>query len=101
MTIRRLPDGKIHSAFGGGREGPQLRVTVTSVADIKEFDLGALVEVLSEKMLYLGEVVGRMDAGLVVSIEHTVDRAALAAIQSIWHGGPGDAIRPLPSPQDK
>ncbi|HEV8146372.1 MAG TPA: hypothetical protein VGP79_08330 [Bryobacteraceae bacterium] len=51
----------------------------------KDLKMGALVEVLTEPFLYLGEVLGRQEELLIVEVEHSVNRKALAAIQETWN----------------
>ncbi len=50
-----------------------------------EFVTADLVEVTCSQTLCLGEVQGREGELLIVNVEHSVDRAALAAIQQVWY----------------
>jgi hypothetical protein len=50
----------------------------------KDLKMGALVEVLTEPFLYLGEVLGRQEELLIIEVEHSVNRKALAEIQETW-----------------
>ncbi len=84
VTVRQLLDGKAHSGHLESSDGQRLRVSVP------EFKAGALVEVQSEHLLYFGVVLGKQDSAMLIAIEHTVDRTALAAIQEVWHGSPGE-----------
>jgi hypothetical protein len=88
VTVRQLPDGEAHSGRLESCAGRQLRVAIPPAK--AEFRAGALVEVQSQQILYLGVIQGRQDSVILVAIEHTVDRVALAAIQEVWHGSPGD-----------
>lgn len=54
-----------------------------------EFRAGVLVEVQSPEAVYLGEVLERQDLYLVIAMEHTVERAALAEIENVWRKPPG------------
>ena len=49
------------------------------------FDSGELVEVNAARALYLGQITGRLDEGVLVLVEHALDREALAAIHEVWH----------------
>ncbi len=89
VTVRQLPEGEIHSGRLESCEGQRLRVSLQSPDKGAEFKADALVEVQSERVLYLGVVLGRQNSTVLVAIEHTVDRMALAAIQEVWHGSPG------------
>jgi hypothetical protein len=95
VTVRQLsgqlPDAKAHSGRLESSEGKRLRVGIPPLANGNgtEFKVGALVEVQSERVLYLGVVLGKQDSAMSIAIEHTVDREALVAIQEVWHGSPG------------
>jgi hypothetical protein len=90
VTIRRLPDGETHAGRLESGHGRRLRVSIPTSGKDVEFKTGALVEVQSERVLYLGAVLGRQDSTMLVAIEHTLDRMALAAIQEVWRGSPSD-----------
>lgn len=64
--------------------GSLLRVELPPDALGRQFSMGALVEVETPSVLYLGEIHSYRDSMLVIAIEHTVDRAALASIQETW-----------------
>ena len=57
---------------------------MATAEDAAGLDTGALVEVDSERMLYLGEVYSREGRDLVIAVDHVVDRKELAAIQDTW-----------------
>jgi hypothetical protein len=61
-----------------------LEVEMATVEDGAGLDTGALVEVDSERTIYLGEVYSREGRGLVIAVDHAVDRKELAAIQNTW-----------------
>jgi hypothetical protein len=105
VTVRRLPEGEAHAGRLESREGQRLRVSLPHSAKGVGFQPGTPVEVQSEQVLYLGVVLlgtapvrpdldrpelDRPDPVLLISIEHTVDRTALAAIQEVWHGSSGE-----------
>jgi hypothetical protein len=56
---------------------------------MSSFSLGALVEVASDETLYFGQVVGGQDHLLIVRVEHSVNRGALAAIHDNWKAAKG------------
>ncbi|HXR36407.1 MAG TPA: hypothetical protein VN754_10685 [Candidatus Binataceae bacterium] len=85
ITVRRLPDGKTYDGFERGRRGALLDVELAPDTPAL-LGTGALVEVQSSTHIYLGEVQGVRGATLRISVEHIVDRAALAAIQQVWQG---------------
>jgi len=80
-----LPDGKTYDGFERGRRGALLDVELAPDTPAL-LGTGALVEVQSSTHIYLGEVQGVRGATLRISVEHIVDRAALAAIQQVWQG---------------
>lgn len=86
VTVRLLPDGNGRSALLRGVNGQLLRVDITSVGPDINLKSGDLVEVASSGTLYLGEVRSRVDQTVVVGIEHSLDRGALAVIRQVWHG---------------
>ena len=90
VTVKQLPDGESHFGRLENNDGQRLRVSIPPPANGMEFKDGALIEVQSERVLYLGIVLGRQDSAMSVAVEHTVDRTALAAIQEVWHGSPGE-----------
>lgn len=98
VTVRRLPGGETHFGRLESCTGRRLRFQIPQLANSTEFTAGTLVEVQSDQILYLGVVVGtvvgvvpgRQHTSILVAIEHTVDRMALATIQEVWHASPGD-----------
>ena len=84
VTIRRLPDGEPQQGNRVSLAGALLHVELPPSAANRQFSTGALVEVESPAVLYFGEVRSDRDSMLVIAVEHTVDRAALAAIQKTW-----------------
>jgi hypothetical protein len=84
VTIRRLPDGEPQPATELSLTGTLLRVELPPNPASRQFGMGALVEVESAEVLYLGEVQGCQGLLLIIAVEHAVDRGALAAIQHVW-----------------
>jgi len=84
VTSRRLPDGEPQPAVEQSLTGVLLRVELPPGPANRQFGSGTLVEVESPKMLYLGEVQSARDLLLSITVEHAVDREALASIQRIW-----------------
>jgi hypothetical protein len=96
VTVRKLPDGGAQPARIGKPDIDHLTVFQLG---IEEGDLnagilpiGTLVEISGAEAIYFGKVVasdsgpsGTADAGrFTVSVEHVVDRAALAEIDTAW-----------------
>ena len=73
--ILRLPSSKA---------SPDAKANDAAKDSAKDLKMGALVEVLTEPFLYLGEVLGRQEELLIIEVEHSVNRKALAAIQETW-----------------
>jgi hypothetical protein len=90
VMIRQLPEGDAHPGRMESRDEQRLQVTLAPGAKSADFKAGALVEVECEQFLYLGVVLGWQDSVMLVAIEHAMDRTALAAIQNVWHGSPGE-----------
>jgi len=84
VTIRRLPDGEPQQGNQNDEVGALLHVELPLNPASRQFSTGTPVEVESPGVLYLGEVQSYRDSMLVIAVEHTVDRAALAAIQKTW-----------------
>jgi hypothetical protein len=90
VTIRKLSAGDGREGELHDQEGSLLRIRLESGRfepgkAQPEFVTADLVEVTSSQTLCLGEVQGREGELLIVSVEHSVDRAALAAIQQVWY----------------
>jgi len=66
-------------------EGSLLRVQMEQNAGKPEFQPADLVEITGPQTLYLGEVQDSQSEFLIVSVEHSVDRTALSAIQEVWY----------------
>lgn len=97
VTVRLLPDAEPLPCRVESLQGRRLilRLSTSTVPldangkgpvkdSSKDLKMGALVEVLTEPFLYLGEVLGRQEEVLIVEVEHSVNRKALAAIQETW-----------------
>lgn len=83
VVLRRLPVGDAQTACLQGIERDRLSISLTP-GEGNSFTLGSLVEVASDEVLYFGQVVGGQDHLLIVSVEHSVNRGALAAIHDNW-----------------
>jgi hypothetical protein len=85
VTMRKLSAGEYREGSLHDQEGSLLRIRLGSGAAQPEFVTADLVEVTCSQTLCLGEVQGREGELLIVKVEHSVDRAALAAIQQVWY----------------
>ncbi len=83
VTLRKLPDGDSREGNLHDQEGSLIRIRVDK--NEPEFLTADLVEVTCPETLCLGEVQGREGELLIVNVEHSVDRAALAAIHQVWY----------------
>jgi len=84
ITVRRLPDGEPRSASLERRD--RKHFLISNLVDRAEFEAGSLIEIQSEKAIYLGQVLGIQESSLLISIEHALDRVALAEIGKVWQG---------------
>jgi hypothetical protein len=84
ITVRRLPDGEPRSASLERRD--RRHFVISNLADGAEFAAGSLIEIQSEKTVYLGQVLGEQESSLLISIEHALDRVALTEIGKVWQG---------------
>jgi len=84
VTVRRLPDGDAQSARIESREHDRLLIVLPGDAAAREFEAGTLIEIESEEAIYLGAVLHRQDLHVWISVEHAVNRAALAEIEDTW-----------------
>lgn len=89
VTVRRLPDGDVYSAFMGALNGQLLRIDLSPVSAGARLHAGDLVEVGCAKTLYLGEVRSLQNETVIIGVEHALDRETLALIQQVWHGPAG------------
>ena len=89
VTIRRLPEGTIQPGLLKTLKNNSIELNLTTDAANAELNMGSLVEVGCESTLYLGEVQGRQDSLLIVTVEHAISRSSLSAIQDVWHASPG------------
>jgi hypothetical protein len=90
VTMRKLSAGEYRAGSLHNQEGSLLRIRLESGAAQPEFVTADLVEVTCSQTLCLGEVQGREGELLIVRVEHSVDRAALAAIQQVWYRPAGE-----------
>ena len=84
ITVRRLPGGEPRSALLERRD--RRHFVISKLVDGAEFEAGSLIEIQSEKVVYLGQVLGEQESSLLISIEHTLDRVALTEIGKVWQG---------------
>ena len=84
IRLRQLPAGRVRHGFPRSLQGHMLELEMASGEDAGGLDTGSLVEVDGERTLYLGEVYSRNEIGLVIAVDHMVDRKELAAIQDTW-----------------
>ncbi len=89
VTVRRLPEGTTQSGLLKSLTGNSLQISLTADTTNVELNMGSLVEVGCEQSLYLGEVQGRRDSLLIVTVEHAISRSSLSAIRDVWHGSRG------------
>jgi hypothetical protein len=90
VTLRKLSLGDYREGSLHAQEGSLLRIRLEPGRlqpgkSLPEFVRADLVEVTCPQTLCLGEVQGREGELLIVNVEHSVDRAALAAIQQVWY----------------
>ena len=84
-TIRQLPDGESVPGHIQARQDQTLFVLLPPGAQAS-FEDGSALEVQSDRLLYLGVVVGWRESVMLVSVEHAADRAILAEVQNVWQG---------------
>ncbi len=84
ITVRRLPDGEPRSASFQRRD--RRHFLISNLKDWAEFGAGTLIEIQSEKAVYLGQVLDQQESSLLISIEHALNRAALTEIEKVWQG---------------
>jgi len=90
VTMRKLSAGEYREGNLHDQEGGFLRIRLEPGRfepgkAQPEFVIADLVEVTCSETLCLGEVQGREGELLIVNVEHSIDRAALAAIQQVWY----------------
>jgi hypothetical protein len=83
VVLRRLPAGDTQTAYSQGVERDRLKISLAPGA-AGGFDLGTLVEVASDEVFYFGQVVGKQDQLLIIRVEHSLNRYALATINNNW-----------------
>jgi hypothetical protein len=84
ITVRRLPDGEPRSGTWERRD--RRHFLISNLTGRAELEAGSLVEIQSEKAVYLGQVLGQQESSLLISIEHALNRAALTEIEKVWQG---------------
>jgi hypothetical protein len=85
VNVRQLRDGRTHQGLFESLVGSHLKLRLVGKPSEGTFDSGELVEVNAARALYLGEITGRHGEGVLVIVEHALDREALAAIHEVWH----------------
>lgn len=85
VTIRKLSGGPYRTGRLQHSEGNLLKIRLEADATQPELNLADLVELTCASTLCLGEIQGRQDGFLIVGVEHSVDRDALAVIQQVWY----------------
>lgn len=84
LTVRQLPDGVARLAREGTWNGNLFEIELPADDHNGEFNAGALVEIESAEMIYLGAVLRREGMRIAVDVEHAIDRAKLSRIQEMW-----------------
>ena len=84
LTVRQLPDGAARPVREGAWNGNLFEIELTADDHNGEFDAGALVEIESAEMIYLGAVLRRDGVRMAVDVEHVIDRSKLSRIQEMW-----------------
>ncbi len=88
VTIRSLPDGQAQPARIAAQTPDRMTVALGDEGSGPE--IGATVEIDAPEFIYLGEIVGRQaGSGVIVAVEHFVDRAGLDEIQNAWKTAEG------------
>ena len=85
VTVRKVPVGEYREGNLHDQDGTLLKIRLEPGALQPELVTADLVEVTCSQTLFLCEVQGREGEFLIVRVEHSVDRAALAAIQEVWY----------------
>ncbi len=93
--MRKLSAGEYREGNLHDQEGSLLRIRLEPGrlepggaepgAPHSEFVTADLVEVTCSQTLCLGEVQGSEGEFLIVNVEHSIDRTALAAIEQVWY----------------
>ena len=86
VSIRKLNGGgNTQTGTLHDSNGNVLRIGMAPDSKNPEFKPADLVEITCPQTLYLAEVLGREGELLTVSVEHSIDRASLSAIQQVWY----------------
>ncbi len=80
VRLRALPDGEFREALHLGWHGRFLEVDLEG----RDFALGEPLEIESASMLYWGELCERDGTRGSILVEHSLDRAKLAADRDHW-----------------
>ena len=84
VTVSRVNENRPVTGRIEGQENLRMRIRLASETAVGDFDPGTLIEIQSAQALYLGEVRGRQGSLMMVDVEHSIDRAALGAIENVW-----------------
>ena len=82
--MRCLPDGDRHRGKQESFNGELLYLRLEEGAAAAELRPGALVEIETTGVLYLGEILNLDGPRIAVGIEHLLDLGLLAALQDVW-----------------
>jgi hypothetical protein len=74
------------------REGTRLVIELDPLIAASVVAPGNLVEIQTERFIYLGQIRARRGAALTISIEHSLDAASLTAIQRVWNRSAGPPV---------
>ena len=84
IRIHRLPEGEQTEAEAVSWNGTLLEIELPATAAAPEIAAGVLAQVDAADTVFLGEIKLRQGTRLIVAVEHTIDRQALAGIQELW-----------------
>ncbi|MBZ5724549.1 MAG: hypothetical protein LAP87_06085 [Acidobacteriia bacterium] len=82
VRVRSLPDGEFVEGREVSRRGSVLELEIANPG--RELSQGALLEIESGSMLYLGELQQWSGSKVIVLVEHSLDRSKLSSIQESW-----------------
>ena len=84
ITVRRLPNGEPRA--GSLQRRDRRHFLISNLDNWAEFEAESLIEIQSEKVVYLGQVLVQQESSLLISIEHALNRVALTEIEKVWQG---------------
>ena len=83
VNVRQLRDGRTQQAVFESLDGTRLHLRMPESPGT--FQAGELVEIHTARTLYLGQIISRHGELVLIVVEHSLDREALAAIHEVWH----------------